>query len=94
MSNQDFLGIVLDYDEKTKTAIIEQRNYFKPGDIVEFFGPKHNIISYVVSDIFDLENNALDVVNHPRQIVKITVEDRLEKYDLTRIKDIDKIENI
>ena len=42
----------------------------------------------------DLENNALDVVNHPRQIVKITVEDRLEKYDLMRIKDIDKIENI
>ena len=94
VSNQDFLGIVLDYDEKTKIATIEQRNYFKTGDIVEFFGPNHNIISYVVSDIFDLENNALDVVNHPRQIVKITVEDRLEKYDLMRIKDIDKIENI
>ena len=94
VSNQDFLGIVLDYDEKTKIATIEQRNYFKTGDIVEFFGPNHNIITYVVENIYDLESNILNVVNHPRQIVKITVEDRLEKYDLMRIKDIDKIKNI
>ena len=94
MSNQDFLGIVLDYDEDDKIATIEQRNYFKKGDIVEFFGPSHNIITYVIHDIYDEENNILDLVNHPRQIVKIYIEDRLEKYDLMRIKDIDKIENI
>ena len=28
-SNQDFLGIVLDYDENTHMATIEERNYFK-----------------------------------------------------------------
>ena len=32
ISNQDFLGIVLDYDDNTKIATIEQRNYFKKGD--------------------------------------------------------------
>ena len=63
VSNQDFLGIVLDYNEKTKIATIEQRNYFKKGDIVEFFGPSHNIITYVIHDIYDEENNVLDLVN-------------------------------
>ena len=94
VSNQDFLGIVLDYDLKTKVATIEQRNYFKIGDIVEFFGPNHNIITCVIQKIYDEDNNDLDVVNHPRQVVKIPIEEELEKYDLMRIKDIDKIKNI
>ena len=40
ISNQDFLGVVLDYDSNTKLATIEQRNYFKLGDEVEIFGDK------------------------------------------------------
>lgn len=36
VSNQDFLGVVLEYDVETKLAKIEQRNYFKKGDFVEF----------------------------------------------------------
>ena len=94
ISNQDFLGIVLDYDKNTKIATIEQRNYFKIGDVVEFFGPNHNIITYVVNKIYDEDDNTIEVVNHPRQIVKIKIEDKLKKYDLMRIKVIDKIENI
>lgn len=94
VSNQDFLGIVLDYDKGTKIATIEQRNYFKSGDVVEFFGPNHNIITYVVDKIYDEDENIIEIVNHPRQIVKIKVNEKLEKYDLMRIKVIDKIENI
>ena len=94
VSNQDFLGIVLDYDKSTKIATIEQRNYFKVGDVVEFFGPNHNIITYVVDKIYDEEDNTIEIVNHPRQVVKMKINDKLEKYDLMRIKVIDKIENI
>lgn len=94
ISNQDFLGIVLDYDKENNIATIEQRNYFKTGDIVEFFGPNHNIITYVVDKIYDEEDNTIEIVNHPRQIVKIHIKEKLEKYDLMRIKVIDKMENI
>ena len=86
ISNQDFLGIVLDYDIKSKIATIEQRNYFKKGDIVEFFGPNHNIITYKINKIYDEEDNIIDIVRHPRQIVKIKIDDVLEKYDMIRIK--------
>ena len=86
VSNQDFLGIVLDYDEETKIATIEQRNYFKEGDIVEIFGPNHEIITYKFNTIYDEDNNIIDIVRHPRQIVKINICDRLDVYDMIRIK--------
>lgn len=86
VSNQDFLGIVLDYDNKSKIATIEQRNYFKKGDIVEIFGPNHDIITYNIDKIFDEDDNLIDVVRHPRQIVKIMVDNQLDAYDMIRIK--------
>ena len=36
----DFCGLVLDYDKETKMATIQQRNHFKPGQEIEFFGPE------------------------------------------------------
>ena len=37
----DFIGVVLDYDPAAQMAIVEQRNHFKLGDKVEFFGPQY-----------------------------------------------------
>ena len=86
VSNQDFLGIVLDYDPKTKMATIEQRNYFKVGDEIEIFGPNINIISMKVKDIWDENNEKIDIVRHPKQIVKIKINDLVYPNDLIRIK--------
>lgn len=86
ISNQDFLGIVLDYNKDTKIATIQQRNYFKKGDIVEIFGPKHNIIIYKLDKIFDEDDNEIEIVRHPKQIVKIKIEDTLNVDDMIRVK--------
>ena len=86
ISNQDFLGIILEYDENTKIATIEERNYFKKGDIVEIFGPNHNIITTTIDEIIDEDGNILDVVRHPKQIVKVRIEDIVYKDDMMRIK--------
>jgi len=86
VSNQDFLGIVLDYNKDTKIATIEQRNYFKKGDIVEIFGPNHEIINYKFNTIYDEDGNVIDIVRHPRQIVKIKIKNILDVYDMIRIK--------
>ena len=88
VSNQDFIGIVLDYDEKNKLATIEERNYFKKGDIVEIFGRNHDDIKAEITDIYDSDNNLIEVVNHPREIVKIRIDTKLEPYDLIRISKI------
>lgn len=86
VSNQDFLGIVLDYDEENKLATIEQRNYFKKGDEVCIFGPNHDIINYKIDKIIDEDDNIIDVVRHPKQIVKLPISVKLEIDDMIRIK--------
>ena len=88
-SNQDFLGLVLDYDSKTKIATIEERNLFKKGDKVEFFGPQIATKSYQIDAIYDIDNKLIECANHPRMIVKLKIDYPLKKYDMMRIK-IDK----
>lgn len=86
VSNQDFLGIVLDYNKETKIATIEQRNYFKDGDEVEFFGPKTELFSVIINNIKDENNNDIDIVRHPKQIVKIKVDMPLSENDMMKVK--------
>ena len=86
MSNQDFLGIILSYDDETEMATIEQRNFFEKGDLVEIFGPNKNPITYQISDIIDETGDFISVVRHPKQIVKIPIKDKVEAYDMIRIK--------
>ena len=86
LSNQDFLGIVLDYDDDKQLAKIEQRNYFRIGDTVEVFGPNHFVNKFILSHIYDEEGNLLEVVNHPRQVVWIRTPQPLHVNDLMRMK--------
>ena len=89
VSNQDFLGVVLDYDNNTKLATIEERNYFKVGDKAVVFGPNHEDLEVEITEIIDEDNNKIDVVRHPMQIVKIRLNHEVFKYDLIR-KQVDK----
>ena len=86
ISNQDFIGLVLDYDEVKKIVTIEQRNYFKKGDLVQIFGPNNELISFIIDEIYDEDDNLIDVVRHPNQIVKIPLEILVSKNSMMRIK--------
>lgn len=86
VSNQDFLGIVKDYNDNTKIVTIEQRNYFKKGDIVQIFGPNIETFSFEIGDIYDEDNNLLEIANKPRMIVKFKLNQKCSINDLMRIK--------
>lgn len=86
VSNQDFLGIVLSYDKKTKMAVVEERNYFEVGDEIEIFGPETETFSMTIEKIIDEENQEISIVRHPRQIVKIQVNTEVKEKDLIRKK--------
>lgn len=90
VSNQDFLGLVKDYDKENQMAIIEERNLFRIGDTVEFFGPNMETFSCVLSKIYDEENNELALANHPGMIVKIPLPIAVEKFSMMRLKVFDK----
>ncbi len=90
VSNQDFLGIVIDYDEKNKLITLEQRNYFKVGDVVEFIGPNMDNVTYTIKTIFDEDKNTLDVARHPQMIVYLPFDGKIVKYAMMRAKIFDK----
>lgn len=86
-SNQDFLGLVIDY--KDGIATIEERNYFKIGDEVQFFGPSTETKNFRIEEILDEDEKMVEEANHPQMIVKIRVPFELKKYDMMRLKVFD-----
>lgn len=86
VSNQDFLGIVLDYDQKTNMVILTQRNYFKTGDTAEIFGPNIETFSFKIPNIYDNDGNLLEAANHPEQIIKFKLDKQVYPNDIMRIK--------
>ena len=90
VSNQDFLGIVKEYDEEKGLVTIEQRNYFKKGDVVEFIGPNLETFTYEINNIYDEDDNLIDIVRHPKMVVKLPISTKLNKDDMMRIKVFDK----
>ncbi|WP_106768443.1 peptidase U32 family protein [Paenibacillus faecalis] len=80
----DFAGLVIDYDPATETALIQQRNHFKPGQNIEFFGPGGTFFKQVVGTITDEEGNELDAARHPLQLVRMKVDQPVKNFDMMR----------
>ncbi len=83
ISNQDFLGVVLDYKDNMIT--MEVRNYFKVSDYVEIFGPKTETFKLKIDKLIDEDGCSIDIARHPKQILKIPCKKRVYKYDIIRI---------
>ncbi len=90
ISNQDFLGLVISYDEEKHLALIEQRNYFKVGDDVQFFGPSLDTKNFTITKIYDENMESIDVVCHPLQRVYLYLPFKVFENDMMRIKIVDK----
>ena len=84
ITNQDFLGLVLEYDENTKLAKIEQRNYFKKGDKVEIFGPDKDF-NFTIENIYDEDKKPIEIVRHPKQIVYLKMPKEVSVNDMMKI---------
>ena len=85
-SNQDFLGIVMNYDKETKIVTLTQRNYFKPGDEVEIFGPSIKAFSFTMPEIYNEDGDVIEVANHPKEIIKFRLDKPVYKNDIMRVK--------
>ena len=86
VSNQDFLGMVEDYDGEYVTVI--SKNYFKPGDKVEIVSPNRDSILFTMPSLYDSDNNILDASRHPENIVKFRLDKKVEKYDMLRLSNL------
>ena len=82
--NQNFIGIVLSYDKKTQTAVIEQRNFFENGAAVEVLSHKGKEKYFNITNLKDIEGNSLEVARRPKEKLIITTPYELHPYDLIR----------
>ncbi|WP_430143414.1 peptidase U32 family protein [Paenibacillus cisolokensis] len=80
----DFAGVVLDYDSATGTAIVQQRNHFRPGQEVEFFGPGGTFFKQTIGEIFSEEGERLDAARHPLQRLRIRTDRPVKPMDMMR----------
>ena len=80
----DFVGLVLEYNEETQIVTLQQRNYFKPGDKVEFFGPEIENVEMVIKEITDEKGQLLDAARHPLQIVQFKCPKKLYPNNMMR----------
>ena len=84
-TNQDFLGVVLEYDSKNKEIVFEQRNYFEVGDEINIFGPHKESFNLKIKYIKNEAGEEVDAARHPQEILRIPCDKKVDKYDLMRI---------
>jgi len=83
-ASYDFVGLVLDYNPETQIVTIQQRNHFKPGQEVEFFGPNMENFTFTIGEIWDEKGNELDAARHPLQIVQFKLDRPVSPSDMMR----------
>jgi putative protease len=79
-----FVGVVMDYDNSTGIATIEQRNKMSLGEEIEVIGPKKKMFSQRIEEMWDEEGQKIESAPHPQQIVKMKMKHDVSKYDIIR----------
>ncbi len=82
-SNQDFLGIVLEYNNGY--AKVEERNNFKIDSEIEVFSPINSARKFKVSEIINENGEKVMSAKHPQEILKIKVPFEVQKNDILRV---------
>ncbi len=80
----DFIGAVLDYNEDTKEAIIEQRNRFFVGDEIEIFGNSPDYYNYKITAMTNTKGEEIEVANKAKEEIHMYIDLPLEKGDMLR----------
>lgn len=79
-----FVGQVLSYDPETQIAQIQQRNKFKVGDKVEFYGPGMRHHEEVIEEMWDEDGQSIPAAPHAMQVVSMKVNQPLKPHDMIR----------
>ena len=86
ISNQDYLGQVLEYNRESKLIKILERNYFELGDKVELFTPNGDRVQFTVSSLFDSDMNEIDVARHPDNVYYLYLDTDIDISDYSMIR--------
>ena len=84
LSNQDYLSLFLDYDQEKEVYRIQQRNYFKVGDIVEIITPNFEIHKVEIKELYDEDMNQIMIANHADAILYLKLDLDIPSFSMMR----------
>ncbi len=84
LGEYDFIGIVIEYDEDTGMATVEERNPLQINDMIEFLDPKGKNYRQKITGLYDSEGNKIQKAVHPKQVFKIKSDLPLSSYTILR----------
>ncbi len=84
--NYEYVGIILDYDEKTELATVQQNNKVVCGDTVEIIGPDRNYYIQTIDNMWDNEGKQINSAPHAKQIIKVKMNNLVAPLDIIRKK--------
>lgn len=80
-----YLGTIL--GEKDGLYELEQKNKFCVGDAIEIIKPNGDTIETIVKRMIDDKGEELDSCPHPKQVIYIDVDNKLDFFDILRRKE-------
>ncbi|WEG73310.1 peptidase U32 family protein [Vagococcus intermedius] len=81
-----FVGEVMSYDETTGMATIRQRNHFRVGDEIEFYGPGFQHFEKKVEKMWNEEGEMIEKAPNPMMILTMPVNQPVKTGDMIRKK--------
>ena len=84
LQTSEFVGLVLDYDESTGLATVEQRNNMKLGQEIEVFQPKGKAFRQKLEVMYNDMGEAISVAPHAQQRIKVRMDCAAEPYSILR----------
>jgi len=66
-------------------TVLEQRNKFEKGDVLEFLNPDGDNFSVTIEDMYDADGNLIENAPHPQMMVKIKLPHPAKEYAIARM---------
>jgi len=80
----DFMGVIRGYDRDRKEALIEVRHKFFKGDRIEVMKHSGEVLKENVDYIINEEGKKVEIAPHPKEIIRIPVENKYNKLSVVR----------
>lgn len=80
----DFVGLVREYDKKTRIATIEQRNRMFKGDIIEVVRPYGKFFKQEITSMKNADGEYIDVAPHPQMTVYMPMKEDVPEFTILR----------
>jgi hypothetical protein len=76
--------MILDYDKEKHMCLLQAKNPFNVGDVIELVSFKKDVRSFIVTKLIDEKGNDVQSANNPFFTYWVEIPYEVEKYEILR----------